>query len=47
MRVYSKANRGRYALAVGKKERFTPFILVSAFFKAWSLDRWFFLPPKQ
>lgn len=47
IKVSNKDNKGRYALAVGKKEKFTPLSLVSAMFKAWSLDRWFFKPPSR
>jgi hypothetical protein len=42
IKVFNSANRGKYALAVGRKERFTPWGLIGAFFKARSLDRWFF-----
>lgn len=45
IKVYSKTNRGRYALAIGKKEKFTPLSLVQALIKARSLDTWFFRPP--
>ncbi len=47
VQVFNKENRGRYALAVGKTEKFTPLSLISAMFKAWSLDRWFFKPPSR
>ncbi len=47
IKVFNKENRGRYALAVGKTEKFTPLSLISAMFKAWSLDRWFFKPPAR
>lgn len=42
--VFNKGNIGRYALAIGKKESFTPWGLVAALFKARSLDKWFFKP---
>lgn len=42
IKIFNSNNRGRYALAVGKKERFTPWGLIGAFFKARTLDRWFF-----
>jgi hypothetical protein len=45
IRVYNEKNSGRYALAIGKKERFTPWGLVGALLKARSLDGWFFKPP--
>jgi len=44
IRVFNSTNQGRYALAVGKKEKFTLFGIIGAMFKAWSLDRWFFKP---
>ncbi len=47
IRVYNPNNTGRYALAIGKKENFTPISIISAFFKAWSLDKWFFKPPRR
>ncbi len=40
--VFNKRNIGKYALAIGKKERFTPWGLVGALRKARSLDKWFF-----
>ena len=42
IRVFNSSDSGRYALAVGKKEKFTVFSIFGAFFKAWSLDGWFF-----
>lgn len=45
IKVYNPNNKGRYALAIGKKESFTIISFISAFFKAWSLDKWFFKPP--
>jgi len=42
VRVYNTANSGRYALAIGKTEKFTFFSLIGAVIKASSLDRWFF-----
>lgn len=42
IKIFNSTNRGRYALAVGKKERFTLWSLIGAFFKARALDRWFF-----
>jgi hypothetical protein len=42
VRVFNGTNRGRYALAVGKREKFTFFSLVGAIVRAKSLDRWFF-----
>ena len=42
VRVFNGTNRGRYALAIGKREKFTFFSLVGAIVRARSLDRWFF-----
>jgi len=42
IKIFSSTNRGRYALAVGKKERFTLWSLIGALLKARTLDRWFF-----
>ncbi len=47
IKIFNSSNSGRYALAVGKKERFTPWGLIAAFFKARSLDRWFFRDEKE
>lgn len=47
VKVYNPNNKGRYALAIGKKESFTIFSFFSALFKAWSLDRWFFKPASR
>jgi monofunctional biosynthetic peptidoglycan transglycosylase len=44
IKVFSSNNRGKYALAIGKKESFTPWGLVGAMIKARSLDKWFFKP---
>jgi hypothetical protein len=44
VRVFNKNNIGKYSLAIGKKEKFTPWGLVGAIFKARSLDKWFFKP---
>jgi len=44
IRVFNKNNNGKYSLAVGKKEKFTPWGLIGALFKARSLDKWFFKP---
>jgi hypothetical protein len=42
IKVDNAAHAGKYALAIGKKEKFTIFSIIPALFKAWSLDRWFF-----
>lgn len=42
VRVFNGSNRGRYALAIGKREKFTFFSLLGAIVRARSLDRWFF-----
>ena len=42
VRVFNGSNRGRYSLAIGKREKFTFFSLIGAIVKARSLDRWFF-----
>jgi hypothetical protein len=42
IRVFNTNNTGKYSLAIGKKEKFTVISIIGAFFKAWSLDRWFF-----
>ncbi len=42
IKVDNAAHEGKYALAIGKKEKFTIFSIIPALFKAWSLDRWFF-----
>ena len=44
IKVFNSSNTGRYALAIGKKESFTPWGLVGAMLKARSLDKWFFKP---
>jgi NADH dehydrogenase [ubiquinone] 1 alpha subcomplex assembly factor 1 len=44
IKVFSGNNKGKYALAIGKKENFTPWGLVGAMLKARSLDKWFFKP---
>lgn len=44
IKVFSNSNKGKYALAIGKKESFTPWGLVGAMLKARSLDKWFFKP---
>jgi len=42
VKVFNKENTGRYSLAIGKIEKFTPWGLIGALLKARSLDRWFF-----
>jgi hypothetical protein len=42
IKVFNNQNRGKYALAIGKIEKFTIPIMIGAMFKAQSLDRWFF-----
>jgi hypothetical protein len=42
VRVFNGSNRGRYSLAIGKREKFTFFSLIGAIVKARSLDPWFF-----
>jgi NADH dehydrogenase [ubiquinone] 1 alpha subcomplex assembly factor 1 len=44
IKVFNNSNRGKYSLAIGKKESFTPWGLVGAMIKARSLDKWFFKP---
>jgi monofunctional biosynthetic peptidoglycan transglycosylase len=44
IKVLNRNNKGKYALAIGKKESFTPWGLVGAMIKARSLDKWFFKP---
>ena len=44
IKVFNRNNGGKYALAIGKKESFTPWGLVGAMLKARSLDKWFFKP---
>ena len=44
IKVFNRNNAGKYALAIGKKESFTPWGLVGAMLKARSLDKWFFKP---
>ncbi|MBM3211673.1 DUF4174 domain-containing protein [Candidatus Poribacteria bacterium] len=44
IKVFNSNNTGKYALAIGKKESFTPWELVGAMLKARSLDKWFFKP---
>jgi hypothetical protein len=42
VKVFNKTNTGKYSLATGKIEKFTPWGLIGAIFKARSLDKWFF-----
>jgi len=42
IKVFNKTNTGKYSLATGKKESFTPWGFVGAIFKARSLHKWFF-----
>ncbi len=44
IKIFNKDNVGKYSLAIGKKESFTPWGLVVAFIRARSLDKWFFKP---
>jgi hypothetical protein len=44
VRVFNKNNTGKYSLATGKIEKFTPWGLIGAIAKARSLDKWFFKP---
>jgi monofunctional biosynthetic peptidoglycan transglycosylase len=44
IKVFNGSNNGKYALAIGRKESFTPWGLVGAMLKARSLDKWFFKP---
>ena len=44
IKVLNRNNKGKYALAIGKKESFKPWELVGAMIKARSLDKWFFKP---
>ena len=44
IKVYNKNNSGKYSLATGKEEKFGFFSIIKAFFKARSLDKWFFKP---
>jgi NADH dehydrogenase [ubiquinone] 1 alpha subcomplex assembly factor 1 len=44
IKIFNGKNVGKYALAIGKKESFTPWGLVGAMVKARSLDKWFFKP---
>lgn len=44
IKIFNKNNSGKYALAIGKKESFTPWGLIKALLKARSLDSWFFNP---
>ncbi|MGB9596230.1 MAG: hypothetical protein ACPL7B_08115 [Candidatus Poribacteria bacterium] len=44
VKVFNSNNIGKYSLAIGKKESFTPWGLVGALIKARSLDKWFFKP---
>jgi len=44
IKVYNKNNTGKYSLATGKEERFGFFGIIRAFFRARSLDKWFFKP---
>jgi monofunctional biosynthetic peptidoglycan transglycosylase len=44
IKIFNEKNDGKYALAIGKKESFTPWGLVGAMIKARSLDKWFFKP---
>jgi hypothetical protein len=44
IKVFNKENRGKYALATGKVEKFTIVSLIGALKTAKSLDSWFFKP---
>jgi len=44
VKVYNKNNDGKYSLATGKEEKFGFFGIIKAFFRARSLDKWFFKP---
>ncbi len=44
VKVFNEENKGKYALATGKIEKFTPWSIIKAIKKARSLDKWFFKP---
>ena len=42
VKVFNRENKGKYSLAIGKIEKFTFPVFLSAMIRAQSLDRWFF-----
>ena len=42
VKVFNRENKGKYSLAIGKIEKFTFPVFLSAMIRAQLLDRWFF-----